>query len=500
MSPAGRPRIRHSGRRPALPVHAAALLLVMASSSSAVAQEPDVATVVDRIRAEGIERSGVAELFEMLATTIGPRLTASPQFFQAAGFARDRLADWGVANPHLEAFEFGRGWTLEGLTLEMTAPRYFPLIGYPEAWTPSTDGVIEGEPVYIGESGADEIRAMAERLRGRIVLAYPPQDEFITEDRPQPADHDESVRIGAPRMPRSRPAAGREINALLEEVGAGVVLEPNPGRHGTIFVLGNRNTKDNATPSIVLAAEHYNMLVRLVKSGHAPSLRVGLRVRYHEDDSNGYNVIAEIPGSDPAVANEIVLVGAHLDSWHSATGATDNADGAAAALEAMRILKAVGVRPRRTIRVALWGGEEEGLLGSAAYAAQHAVGRPDGERHYIYLNDDPGGGATRGWYLENNAALKPIFDDWLVPLRDLGMKKNVIEGIGSTDHVVFNRAGVPGYNTIKDYDDYDVRTHHTNTDFPERIAGQDLRESAIVLAVFAYRAAVWRGPLPRPAG
>jgi hypothetical protein len=470
-------------------------ILVAATLSipfSATAQDP-----VQRIRTEGLENSRVGELFRTLTTVIGPRLTASPQYNEAASWARDRFAEWGLDDPHLESFEFGRGWTLEGLTLEMTAPRYFPLLGYPEAWTPSTNGVIEGEPVYVGDATEAEIRAMADRLRGAIVLPYPPQTEFITEDRLQPADHEESVRIGAPRMPRSQPAAGRGINALLREVGAGVAFEPSPGQHGTIFVLGSRNTTDDATPSIVLAAEHYNMLVDLARSEKPVRVRVDLRARYHEDDTNGYNVIAEIPGTDPAVADEIVLIGAHLDSWHSSPGGTDNADGSATAMEAMRILKASGVQPRRTIRIGLWAGEEQGLLGAAAYVQQHIEGDPAArDRHYIYLNDDPGTGATYGWYLEENAALRPIFDAWIEPLADLGVKRNVMERIGSTDHVVFNRAGVPGYNTIKDYVDYDVRTHHTNTDFPERIAEEDLKQSAVVLAIFAYNAAMHDGTLP----
>jgi carboxypeptidase Q len=479
--------------RRTIPVLAAVLAIPVSVNAQNTADQ----ATIQRIRAEGLEQSHVVELFNTLTNMIGPRLTASPQYNEAANWARDTFAEWGLSNPHLEPFEFGRGWTLEGLTLEMTEPRYFPLIGYPEAWTPSTDGVIEGQPVYIGEADEAEIRAMADQLRGAIVLPYPQQPAFITEDRLQPADHQESVRIGAPRSPRAQPAAGRGMNALLRDVGAGVALEPNAGQHGTIFVLGSRNTPDDATPSVVLAAEHYNMLVDLARSETPVRVRVDLRVRYHEDDTNGYNVIAEIPGTDQAVADQIVLIGAHLDSWHSSPGATDNADGAAAAMEAMRILKAAGAQPRRTIRVGLWAGEEQGLLGAAAYVQQHIEGNTRArDRHYVYLNDDPGTGPTYGWYLEDNTALKPTFDAWLEPLADLGVKRNVIDGIGSTDHVVFNRAGVPGYNTVKDYVDYDVRTHHTNTDFPERIADEDLMQSAVVLAVFAWNAAMHEGPLP----
>lgn len=479
------------------------LVSAFSITGSLGAQEPVDREMIARIRAEGLDRSRVLDLYNTLTNVIGPRLTGSPAYRESADWAAERLAEWGLANPHLESFEFGRGWTLEGLTLEMTGPRYFPLFGYPEAWTPSTEGIIEGRPVYVGNSSVDEIRGMASAIRGAVVLLTQPQESFIDEDRLQPADHDEAVGIGAPRSVRARSVAStRELMPLLQELGAAAALRPNQGRHGTLFVLGSRSTGNDAVPSIILAAEHYNMLVALVEAGTPPTLRVQVRTRYHEEDPNGYNVIAEIPGADPAVRDEVVLIGAHLDSWHSSTGATDNADGSAAIMEAMRILQAVGARPRRTIRVALWGGEEQGLLGSRAYVRQHLEGPANAtnrEHHYVYLNDDPGAGATYGWYLEENAALAPIFDAWLEPLHDLGAKKNVIDRIGSTDHVSFNRAGVPGYNAIKDYVDYDVRTHHTNADFFERVSEQDLKQSAIVMAVFAWHAAMRDGPLPRPA-
>lgn len=277
------------------------------------------------------------------------------------------------------------------------------------------------------------------------------------------------------------------------------MLRPSQGQHGTLFVLGRRNTPDDAVPSVVLAAEHYNMLVRLLQAGAPVELRVEVGSRYHAEDTNGYNVIAEIPGVDPALRDEIVMAGAHLDSWHSSPGATDNADGVVAALEAIRILHAVDARPRRTIRVALWGGEEQGLLGSRAYVERHLAGdanRAARENLYVYFNDDPGTGATYGFYLEENDAVKPIFDAWLEPFGDLGTKKNVIDAIGSTDHLSFTRAGMPGFNTIKDYVAYDVRTHHTNTDFFERVRERDLQQSAIVLASFLYHAAMRDGPLP----
>jgi hypothetical protein len=464
------------------------------------AQEPVDRAMLARIRAEGLERSRAPEMFDHLVNVIGPRLTASPAYKQAADWAVAQLTSWGVGNPRLETFEFGRGWTLEKLTLEMTAPRYSPLLGYAQAWTPPTKGVIAGTPIYLGDHTAEQIEALGERLRGAIVLPVRPQTQFRAADRPQPADTEERVRIGAPPGSNSQGATSNQnLNALLQRFGAGVVVRPNHGHHGTVFVLGSRNTQDDAIPSVVLAAEHYNMIARAVQARAPVQLRVEVGVRYHTADTNGYNVIAEIPGTDPTVGTEVVLAGAHLDSWHSATGATDNADGVVAALEAVRILKAIGARPRRTIRIALWGGEEQGLLGSRAYVERHLAGdanRAARDKLYLYLNDDPGTGATYGFYLEQNAAIKPIFDAWLEPFKDLGAKKNVIDGIGNTDHLSFTRAGMPGFTAIKDYANYDVRTHHTNMDLFERVREEDLKQSAIVLASFLYHAAMREGRLP----
>jgi carboxypeptidase Q len=239
------------------------------------------------------------------------------------------------------------------------------------------------------------------------------------------------------------------------------------------------------------------MLARLAASGTSVELSVELRTRYYQDDLNTHNVIAEIPGTDAALRDEIVLVGAHLDSWHTANGATDNGDGVVAVMEAMRILAALGAQPRRTIRVALWSGEEQGLLGARAYVAQHFATAAARDRLAVYLNDDPGSGRTLGFYMEGNAEAKRIFDAWLEPLRDLGVRRNIIEGIGSTDHVPFNDIGLPGFNAIKDFDGYDERTRHTNADYPERMSEDELKQSAIVLATFAWHAAMRNGRIPR---
>jgi len=471
------------------------------SPVEAGAQEPVDLQAIERIKAEGLQHSQVLEIFGTLTDVFGPRLTATPAYKAAADWAANSLKTWGMENVHLESWEFGRGWTLDHFTLEMVEPRYFPMIGYPEAWTPSTHGEIVSAPVFVGDKTADEIRAMASELRGAVVLPVPTQDAFITEDRQQPTEFEERVPIGAPRTIRAAgPVGRRELSALLQEVAAAVQLRPSQGAHGTMFVLGRRQTADDAVPTVVVAGEHYNMLVRMVQRGVDVKLRVNVQATYHEDDTNGYNVIAEIPGTDPDLRDEVVMLGAHLDSWHSAPGATDNADGVATTMEAMRILKAIGVSPRRTIRLALWGGEEQGLLGSREYVQRHLAGDENRTRRdnlSVYFNHDPGRGPIYGFYLEENSAVKPIFDAWLEPLRDLGARRNVIDKIGSTDHRSFIRAGIPGFNTVQDYAGYDVRTHHTNMDTFERLSEADLMESAIVLATFVYHAAMRDEKIPR---
>lgn len=482
----------------------ACLLLAAALPAPAAAQEPVDLPTIARIKDEGLNRSRVLETFNHLTNVIGPRLTGSPQFKQAVDWSTELLKRYGLAGVHQEAWPFGPGWSLEKLTLEMVSPWYFPLVGFAEAWSPSTKGELLGAPVYIGDlADSAAVRALGASLKGAIVLATEPQTEFIVKDRLQPSEHEEPVPIGAPRFFNARtPLPGAALYGMMRELGAGVVLRPTQGQHGTMFVLGRRNTPPDAAPSVILAAEHYNLIVRALQSGAPVKLRVRLDTRSYRADTNGYNVIAEIPGSDPAVKDEVVLLGAHLDSWHSGTGATDNADASAALIEAMRILKALDLKPRRTIRMALWGGEEEGLLGSRAYATAHYQGAANAdarEKLSVYFNNDPGTGPIYGWYLEQNAGVRPIFDAWLGALKDLGTRKNVMEKIGSTDHLSFTALGLPGFNSLQDYTDYDTRLHHTNMDTFERVKPGDLKQSAIVLAVFAWQAAIREGRIPRTA-
>jgi len=460
------------------------------------AQERVDADVNARIRDEALNRSQVLKTFEHFTEFIGPRLTGSTAVRAADDYAVGLLKGWGMNDAHLDTWSFGRGWELQRSNIELVEPRYTPLIGYPEAWSASTPGAIDGTPVFIGNKTLAEVQAMKGQLKGAIVLAQPLQTGFEREDRKQPTAFDEPVRIGQPAAPPGSFGMSVALSKAIFETGAAAVLRPNRGEHGTLFVLG-RDNGDAAMPTMVLSAEHYNMLVRMLDLGAKPKVRVDILARFLTEDKKGYNVIADLPGTDKK--DEIVMIGAHLDSWHSGTGAADNADGSAVALEAMRILKAVGVKPRRTIRIAIWNGEEEGLLGSQAYVTKYLAGdanKANRDKFDVYFNQDPGTGPIYGWYLENNSAVKPVFDAWLAPFKDLGARRNILQPIGSTDHVSFNRAGVPGFNAVQDYELYDTRIHHTNMDTFERVREQDLKECAIVLASFAYHAAMREEKIP----
>ncbi|HYW69616.1 MAG TPA: M20/M25/M40 family metallo-hydrolase [Pyrinomonadaceae bacterium] len=464
------------------------------------AQEPVDSVMNARIRDEGLKRSKVYETFTHFTEVIGPRLTGTPAHKTAAEYARDRLKEWGFQTARLEPWEFGRGWTLEKQTIEMIEPRYMPLLGYAEAWSAGTAGEIVGTPLMLGGKSAAELEPLRSKIKGAIVLSQPIQTVFEDKDRPQPTTAPGDVAIGQPRHPPEQTARAnaQALTQMLRQEAPGVVLRTSMGMHGTMFVLG-RDNGPNTLPSIVLAAEHYNLIARMVQLGVPVKLRVNLQTRFYDQDKNSYNVIAELPGVDPALKDEVVMLGGHLDSWHSATGASDNADGAAVAMEALRILKAVGAQPKRTIRVALWSGEEEGLLGSAKYVDRYLKGddkKAEREKMSVYLNIDPGTGPIYGFYMENNEAAKAIFDAWLEPFRDLGMRRNVLPGIGATDHLSFTRVGIPGFNVVQEYTDYDVRMHHTNVDTFERVRESDLQQNAIVLASFLYHAAMRKEKIP----
>ncbi|HEY2163728.1 MAG TPA: M20/M25/M40 family metallo-hydrolase, partial [Gemmatimonadaceae bacterium] len=467
-------------------------------------QQPD--PVLAKIRDEGLNHSRAWSMVDTLATVIGPRLTASPAFMRAATWARDHLSSWGLSNVHMESWPFGRGWELEKYTLEMTSPRFAPMIGYPDAWSAPTKGEIVGTPILIAGLSSDSLEKMRGALKGAIVLAQPMMTNFIREDRVDPFGPTGDVYTPAPPAGGGRgggrgggPTEAQKIQAILHDAGVGAVLKPSRGEHGTIFVQ-TRDLGANAVPSIIVAGEHYNNLIRLLQNRVPVKVRVSIDAKYFTADTSGYNIIAELPGSDPALKDEVVMIGGHLDSWASATGATDNADGAATVLEAMRILEAVGAKPRRTIRVALWGGEEEGLYGSRAWVAQHLAGdanKAARDKFDVYLNIDPGYGRVYGFYMQGNDAAKAIFDQWLEPFKDAGAKRNLRAGIGNTDHLSFIAEGVPGFNPVQEFSTYDVRIHHTNMDTMERMTPEEVAQAATVFATFAYQAAMRDAPIPR---
>ena len=461
-------------------------------------QQPAGETAIAAIKAEGMTRSEAPRLFHTLTDVMGPRLSGSPGHLASARWAMDQLQKWGLVNARLEPFEFGRGWTLEKLTAEMVMPRYMPLLAYAAAWSPSTNGTVSGTPIYVGDLPVEAIDRLGGRLRGAIVLAYRPQTEFLRADRMEPSVG-AAVRPGNPPYPNaSSVTPAPELLTRLRAHGAGVMLQPGAMEHGTVRVQGTRTMPADAVPTVVMAAEQYNMLVRLAQAGTPLQLRVELGARF-QDGPDSYNVLAEIPGADPVLRDEVVFVGAHLDSWHTATGATDNADGVVAAMEAMRILTRLEARPRRTIRVALWSGEEQGMIGSNAHVARHLRDEAARGRISVYLNDDPGSGASYGFYMQENEAAKRIFDGWLEPLRDLGVRRNVIEGIDATDHLAFDAAGIPAFTVIKDFRNYDVRTRHTNADFADAVGADDLKQSATVLAAIVWQAATRDEKIPRKA-
>ncbi|MEO6223148.1 MAG: M20/M25/M40 family metallo-hydrolase [Vicinamibacterales bacterium] len=495
-------------------------LVAVAGFAQGVREVVDAAANA-KIRDEGLNRSKVDPMFTMLVDTIGPRLAGSPEYKRSAEWGARQMRSFGLTNVVIEPFEFSRGWVLDKFTIEMVEPRYMPLVGYPEAWSPSTQGEVIAPVAFIAGKTAEEVEALQAKgaLNGAALLNQPAVTNFIRTDRVNPTA---PGGIDAPlaTAPQAAAQAGRggrggrggadagigptsaeRITTAMRTGGAAVWLRPSRGEHGTLFVqAGTREVAGDTLPRVVLIGEHYNLLTRLAAQGATVKVRVNVQAHLL-DDRNCYNVVGEIAGTDPVLKDEVIMMGAHLDSWHTATGATDNADGVVALLEAVRILKAAGVSPRRTIRVALWGAEEEGLLGSAAYVQKHLAGdanKASRDKLATYFNIDPGNGPIYGWFMENNEAVPPIFDAWMEPFRDLGFRRNVRPGIGNTDHLSFIRAGMIGFNPVQDYENYDVREHHTNVDTAERVIIDDLKQNAIVLASVLYHAAIRPQRLPAP--
>lgn len=508
-------------RRPLL----LSVAVTTALTSIALAHEPVDLDAISRIRAEGFSNSEVMEFVWNISDRLGPRLTGSPQLKKAQEWARDTMTDLGLKNARLEPWgEFGRGWSFEKVTVEMTDPVYMPMIAIPEAWTPGTDGVIEGEPVLLDFDSAEAVEKYEGDLAGKIVLLGGTVDVEMPFD-PIAVRHDEESLQDLFMAPEPRGAGGgnfsarfaefrrrravqRAVTKRLKEDGAAAILKPGQrmGGYGVFYVAGGGSRDVDAEPglpSIVVAPEHYNRIARLLQHKEKVSMRVEVQATFHDDDLTGRNVIAEIPGTDPDLKDEVVMLGGHYDSWHGGTGATDNGASCGVVMEAMRILLDAGLKPRRTIRVALWSGEEQGLLGSRGYVKNHFADPDDMETtdewdHLAaYFNMDNGVGRFRGIYCQSNAAVRPIFEAWMAPLQDLGVTTATIRNTGGTDHLAFDAVGLPGFQFIQDRLDYFSRTHHSNMDVYERVIPADVMQAAVVMATFVYHAANRDEKLPR---
>ncbi|MFL6212638.1 MAG: M20/M25/M40 family metallo-hydrolase [Blastocatellia bacterium] len=538
------------------------IVSLLATGTAAIAQPPQEKLdeqAINRIKEEGLNHSQVMDTLSYITDVSGARLTGSPNIRNAQEWAKNKLTSWGLQNAHLEAWgPFGRGWSLEGFAANMVKPHYAPLIAYPKAWSPSTNGAVRGEVVYLDAATAADLDKYKGKLKGAIVLIdksrevkahFDPEGKRLSD-----SDLWKMANADAPgAMPGGRPAFRftEEQRAAMELLtkkwqfvaseGAAVVLEPGRGDGGNMIVQSvtipapidtpfDRRprawAKDitGVVPQAVVAVEHYNRLIRMIERGAKPELEVNINSRFYDQDLMSYNVVAEIPGTD--LKDEVVMLGAHFDSWHSGTGATDNAAGSAVMMEAVRILQTLGLKPRRTIRIALWSGEEEGLLGSRAYVDEHFAKRvatpgqpqpgnnatpqyefkPEWDKVAGYFNIDNGTGKIRGIYLQGNEAVRPIFRAWFEPFKDmLGTSKDnniatmTLANTGGTDHLSFDAVGLPGFQFIQDTIEYDTRTHHYNMDVYDRIQADDMKQMATIVAAFVYNTATRDQKLPRKA-
>ncbi len=489
--------------------------------------------MVTRIRAEGFHRSQVMDTAAQLTDVLGPRLTNSPQLKKANEWTRDRFAHWGLDSARLEPWgPFGVGWSLDRVSVHMTAPVVQPLYALPRAWSPGTKGLLHAQAVFVKIDRGTDLEAAKGKFKDRIVLISSPVE---IKDEDQAAldryDDQELAKLGEYELPTPRAerlewrqyvGLREKLRTFLKEEGALAAIEAGRGA-GVLRVGGTGGWKKDAergVPWLTLMPEQYNRLVRLVERGTKLELEIDLRVTFHEDDLMGYNTLAEIPGSDKK--DELVMAGAHLDSWHAATGATDNAAGCAVMMEAARILRTLGVKPRRTIRFALWTGEEQKLGGSTAYVNQHFAKRADPEdpkeknlpvelqtkpgallalpgyaKLAAYFNVDSGTGRIRGVYAQENAGAAKLLRDWLEPLEDLGAKQVTMNPDGGTDTEPFDEAGLPAFPFVQDRIEYRSRTWHTSLDVYDRLKRDDLKQAAVVVATVLYEASMSEAPMPR---
>jgi carboxypeptidase Q len=502
------------------------------------AQERVDDAIVARIKTEAFQHSRVMDTLTELTDSYGGRLRGSPAYAAAAEWARQTLVEWGFERVRFEPGGFpGPGWQVRRFSVEMVEPGYLHVFAQPLAWSPSTNGRVAGTPVLVDISSAADFDKFRGKLKGAIVMNGRPRTTPATNFSPTAtrytgdeltrgtaatdpaqhvlADYDGPDYAGAEQARRRGLETRAAIAKFFRDEGAAAVLVSSPLSSGVItatdaggFDLSGPNWKipnpDLAPPSFVLAREHYGRIARLVDRRRPVKLELQLDAEIIRDVKS-VNIIAEIPGADPRLADEVVMLGGHFDSWHTGTGATDNAAGSIVMMEALRILKAIGARPRRTVRLALWDAEEGGHLGSSSYVLNHfgdpktMALKPEHAKLAGYFNLDNGTGKIRGVYLQGNEAVRPIFDAWLKPFAALGATALAIQRVGGTDHLDFDHVGLPAFQFVQDPIDYETRTHHTNMDVLESIQEADLQQAAAVVATFVYHTAMRDEKLPRVA-
>ncbi|ADW70619.1 peptidase M28 [Granulicella tundricola MP5ACTX9] len=506
-----------------------------------------------RIRDEGFNRSHVMEYGSALFDDIGPRLTGSPAMKKANEWTRQQLTAMGCANAHLESWgEFGMGWTQKGASLEMMKPGPAVFLAQATPWSPSLGKAVTAEVVRVPslktQKDLDEWKG---KLAGKVIL-YGDAPKINPDPKPLLEHYDVAKLAGLGQYPldgdmseqgvlqstdmsfwrglfgdlafKEKVAkffAAEKAVAVLTPGGSGGVIEDDT--LGTFGWYVYRADHKQAIPEMVIANEAFGRMSRLLAAKVPVTVKAEIETEFSGDHEQGYNTIAEIPGSDPALKDQVVMVGGHLDSWIAGTGATDNGAGTIVAMEAMRILTSLGVKPRRTIRIGLWSGEEQGIFGSSGYVSKHfaefkfskdpkdadvpeflqtmaaaPVMKPEAAQLSGYFNMDNGTGKLLGIYAEGNAGIGSIFQQWMAPLKDLGMTTVSLRNTGSTDHVPFQMAGLPGFQFIQDPRDYETRTHHTNQDVYERLSPSDLKQASVIEAIFLYNTAMRDAMLPRP--
>jgi carboxypeptidase Q len=496
------------------------LFLLLAGGLFAQKENLDM-TMLAKIRDEGMNRSQVMEIVFNLTDANGPRLMQSPGYFKAANWAKTALASWGLENADLEAWgKWGKGWELEKYYLAMTAPYYKPLIGFPKTFSSGTNGLVQAQVLLIEAKDSTGLSVYQGQLKDKIVLIkrtdslplgfVPDASRYSDSDLIKLAAFDPKAPVAPSNTAAAFLAAARylaQVKKLAIAEGAiGILTTSTRNADGTVFVQNGIPYNAEMEPAlndISISYEDFMTTQRLLQHKIPVSVDLELRAKIFPDDQQGYNVVAEIPGTDKKLKEQLVMIGGHLDSWHGSTGATDNAAGSAVMLEVVRILKTVGIKPRRTIRIVLWGGEETGLHGSKNYVKNHFTDTATkkfnaaGDKLSVYLNLDNGTGKIRGIYLQGNAAAGTIFAQWFEPFHELGAATLTLQNTGGTDHLSFDAIGLPAFQFIQDPMEYGSRTHHSTMDSYDHLSGGDLKQAATIIASFVYDAAQRDEKMPR---